>query len=301
MSANQPNRFKKARLGVIIGRFQVDQISDGHKDLIMQVRQQHERTLILVGVSPVPGTIENPLDYASREYMLRSIYADLTILPVSDHPSDKLWSENVDKLIRTVFPIGSVCLYGGRDSFMPFYSGQFDTCEFPPTNYIPATEKREAIGNIVPRSYEARRGVIYSTQNQFPRAFVCVDAIIHNGEQAIIAGEKPEDEGKLRLPGGFLNARETPEAAVRREVYEEVGCSVSDPKYVTSRDTHDWRFEGHRDGLVTLCFECQYLMGPIRGGDDLPLANWVDLRKSGTISRFIPGHQALINTFLENR
>jgi bifunctional NMN adenylyltransferase/nudix hydrolase len=231
----------------------------------------------------------------------QSFPGSVTILPIADQPSDSLWSYNVDQLIRSIFPIGSVCIYGGRDSFISHYSGAFDTCEFPPADYRPGTEIRETIGNIVPSTIEGRCGAIYSTQNQYPRAFVCVDAIIHNGEVAIVAGKKPEDEGALRLPGGFLNPRETPEAAVRREILEEVGCSVHDPKYITSRDTYDWRFEGHRDGLTTLCFSCAYLSGPISGGDDLPRAEWVDLRDKRILKRFIPGHQELIIAFMETR
>lgn len=293
--------FKRSRLGVIIGRFQVDEISQGHTELITEVAKLHERILILVGVSPIPGTIENPLDYATRERMLRDAYPYLTILPIMDQPNDIFWSENVDQLIRSVFPIGSVCIYGGRDSFIPHYHGSFDTAEFPVSDYRPGTAIREELGNLIPASSYARHGVIYSTQNQFPRAFVCIDAIVHNGELAIIAGEKPGENGRLRLPGGFLNPRETPEAAVRREVLEETGVSVSDPVYVTSRDTSDWRFEGCRDGLITLLFSCEYAYGPLLSSDDLQNVRWVDLRQVGPTPKFIPSHDELIREFIKRR
>jgi bifunctional NMN adenylyltransferase/nudix hydrolase len=239
------------------------------------------------------------MDYATREKMLRDAYPDLTMLPIMDQASDQVWSNSVDSTIRTVFPIGSVCIYGGRDSFLPYYTGVLDTSEFPPTDYRPGTDIREEVGNYVPQTPNGRRGIIYSTQNQFRRAFVCIDCVITNGEMGIVAGSRPSEEGKIRLPGGFLDPGESLEAAVRREVMEEVGCAISDPWYITSRNTFDWRFKKGQDGLTTALFGAKYLHGPIQGADDLPNVFWVDLRQDNQIERFIPGHQELVRAFLD--
>ena len=48
--------------GVIIARFQTPALHEGHLSLIRQVKQKHNRLIIVLGVSPVKGSRKNPLD-----------------------------------------------------------------------------------------------------------------------------------------------------------------------------------------------------------------------------------------------
>jgi 8-oxo-dGTP diphosphatase len=52
----------------------------------------------------------------------------------------------------------------------------------------------------------------------------CAYAVITNSEGLIAAVQ--ENPGKLYLPGGGLEASETPSEAVHREALEELGCTV---------------------------------------------------------------------------
>lgn len=53
--------------GVIIGRFQVPFLHQVHKELIETVVNNHNKTIIILGVSPIPCTIRNPLDFEGRK------------------------------------------------------------------------------------------------------------------------------------------------------------------------------------------------------------------------------------------
>jgi bifunctional NMN adenylyltransferase/nudix hydrolase len=57
-------------VGVIVGRFQVPELHDAHKDLIETVCDKHDKVIIFLGLSPLMVTRENPLDFESRKQMI---------------------------------------------------------------------------------------------------------------------------------------------------------------------------------------------------------------------------------------
>lgn len=65
---------------------------------------------------------------------------------------------------------------------------------------------------------------------------VAVGALIINEQQEILFIERSKNPGKglLGLPGGFVDAGETAEAAVVREIKEEVGLVVQQLEYLTT-------------------------------------------------------------------
>src|SRR5271157_4559760 len=125
--------------GVIVGRFQVPELTEGHKKLIHHVLSQHGQLLVVVGcIFDKERTRRDPLDYHTREAMIKSEVPEAIVIPFSDVPGDDdLWSRNLDSVIRTICPIGEIVLYGGRDSFIPYYSGQYkaykNELEFSPS------------------------------------------------------------------------------------------------------------------------------------------------------------------------
>ena len=116
-------------VGVIVGRFQVHELTKAHRDIIKQVKETHKRVVIMVGVSPTLVTRNNPLDYLTREEMLRVTFPEAIVSHIADQKNDEEWSKALDSSLRSLIPIGSICLYGGRDSFISSYTGAFDTHE----------------------------------------------------------------------------------------------------------------------------------------------------------------------------
>jgi 8-oxo-dGTP diphosphatase len=67
---------------------------------------------------------------------------------------------------------------------------------------------------------------IFGVRNdQLPQKMrVCAYAVIVNSQGRVAAVQ--ENPGRMHLPGGGIEAAETPADAVRREVLEELGCNV---------------------------------------------------------------------------
>jgi len=271
-----------ADVGVIIGRWQVDDLHEAHTALIEEVRANHKKVIVFVGLSDILGGIVDPLDYPTRAAMLIHHYPDVTVLPIKDIGSNEEWSKNLDAAIRTVDPIGTALLYGGRDSFVRHYTGQFETLELDALRHPSGTEIREDVGREVRASSDFRAGVIYSTFNQYKRLMMVVDvAALYQGR--ILLGQKKGDVG-LRFPGGFVNVGDaTLEAAARREVKEETGVFPETLEYLGSWPVADSRM-GPRDGMLSAFFLGHVMAGGrISLDDDLDHAEWVPVEKLRSI------------------
>ena len=174
------------KTAVVIARFQTPYLHEGHKSLISQVKETHSRVIILLGVSPITGSRKNPYDYYTREKMIKASYPEIIVLPVSDHPSDKIWSENLDNLLKGVFPNEQFTLYGSRDSFIPYYQGKFETIELPNHGDYNATELRKQYADKVFDSNDFRAGILYALYNQYTKVYPTVDIALFRNEKTEI-------------------------------------------------------------------------------------------------------------------
>src|ERR1700746_2532342 len=95
-------------VGVIVGRFQVNELHGAHRQIIDHVWKNHKKVIVFLGVSPVLTTKNNPLDFVSRKEMILQAYPSVTVMPIPDHPSDEEWSKELDSRIREACPINSV-------------------------------------------------------------------------------------------------------------------------------------------------------------------------------------------------
>jgi len=72
--------------------------------------------------------------------------------------------------------------------------------------------------------------------DHFPRTDPAVIMLIHDGADRCVLGRQPSwPEGRYSVLAGFVDAGESAEAAVAREVGEEVGLQVADVRYVASQ------------------------------------------------------------------
>jgi bifunctional NMN adenylyltransferase/nudix hydrolase len=313
-------------VGIIIGRFQVESLHSGHRFLVNTAFQNHKKVIIFIGVSPISLTRHDPMDYPTRERMLRQEFPDAIILPLHDQASDEVWSKQLDTLIKTVVPnVSAANLYGGRDSFAKHYLGQYKTVELDPLgSFQNGTEQRKEIGKVVRSSSDFRSGIIYATQNTFPAMKMAVDialvrhikktveaqntppfekekTFVETYETQLLLGRKPH-EVKWRFPGGFVDPTDSClEVAALRELQEEtsIHSDRSEVKYLGSFFINDWRFKKTEEfKVMSALFMVNHKSGEAVAGDDLAEVSWHSLDDS--LSQINEIHKPLLEALIKH-
>ncbi|MDG2124667.1 MAG: NUDIX domain-containing protein [Verrucomicrobiales bacterium] len=95
-----------------------------------------------------------------------------------------------------------------------------------------------------------------------------VAAILEDGEGRILVGERVDVEGAWQFPQGGVDAGESDEEALVREVEEELGIGEELYEVLERREGYRYRFAGNRvkrgryHGQEQVYFRCRY-----NGGD----------------------------------
>ena len=296
---------KEYTIGVLVGRFQVHELHDAHKYLIDQVAENHKKVILFLGVPKVVGTKKNPLDFDTRKRMIQHHYPNIVILALPDFGDDKRWSQEMDKRIKEVYPIGEVIMYGGRDSFIPYYKnggGQFDCKELDQYTFVSGTEVRKMVSEQVKDSADFRAGVIYQSYNQYPKVHPCVDvAILDSNQEKLLLAKRPFEDG-WRFIGGFSHPNDVSfEQTAKRKIREDVGINlvVSELKYIGSTVIPDWRYQSEEDKIITTLYKTVKGWGSIEPSDDVSELMWVDISELDKI-KIVKEHKILLEMFLEN-
>ncbi len=303
---------KSNKIGVIIARFQVPDLHEGHLYFINEVYKRHHRVLFLLGVAPIKLSENNPLNFETRKLMLekelhsyeywRSVSE--TILPLYDmKKSDEQWSDQVDKIIQDEFFVNKdgAILYGSRDSFIPHYHGMFKTQEIEMKVDVSGRDLREEATKIILPSSDFRKGIIYATSDKFPLIYSCVDvAILNDKEDQILLGRKmtdPEDE--WRFIGGFMDFDDDNDfAAARREAYEETRVEIEPYELICSVKVNDWRYRSEKNSkIMTRLIKARHISGVPKAGDDISEVAWFDI--NGRIN-LVEEHRHLYDKLIEN-
>jgi bifunctional NMN adenylyltransferase/nudix hydrolase len=294
-------------IGVIVGRFQLHELHEAHIDLIDNVVKNHKKVILFLGVSPVMSTRKNPLDFTSRKKMIEERYPDINILQLPDRRTDESWSDNLDKRVREVFPMGRVLLYGGRDSFIPHYKGNFSVTELEQKVYISGTEIRNAVSEEIKGSSLWRAGVIYQSYQRYPISYQTVDIALISDTLGLLLARKP-NEDKYRFVGGFVDPIDKSlEKAAVRELVEETGgmCKVKSCKYLGSFRIDDWRYRSEMDKIMTAFFVAEYDGGDLEPSDDISEIKWFpfsEIFTSGFVNTMIvEEHRELMQCFINER
>lgn len=267
-------------VGVVVGRFQVDDLHEGHKSLLDFARERHPNLVVFIGVAPFEGTKNNPLSYQLREQMLREFVPKATILPIYDVLDDHLWSSDLDKTIKRLYYGATATLYCGRESFKPNYHGEFEVVVQTFKERRSGTEVRDLIGNSTDHQASFRAGIIHQTQKPYSNVKMCVDVAVVREEKVLLGHKESEtsrEVGKLwRFPGGQVDPNDQDlESAARRELYEETSLTCEGSmRYLESFLVGDWRNTGTGIATFTALFECFGSMGAAKASDDLDEVKW---------------------------
>jgi bifunctional NMN adenylyltransferase/nudix hydrolase len=292
------NTPKTYDIGVIVGRFQVNELHPGHISLVENVTALHKRVVILLGVSSTLVTKNNPLDFVARKEMLVQRFPHISVLSIPDMPSDHNWSLELDKRLREACPLGSVLLYGGRDNFIKYYSGHFDTAELGEYGTFSGTEIRKEVSREVKSSADFRAGVIFAAYNQYSKVYPAVDIAIVNGDKLLLG--KKSNEEKYRFVGGFTDTSDDSfEAAAKREAMEETCLELGNLRYLGSAKIDDWRYRNEEDKIITLFFLADYLHGRAEAKDDIASLDWL-LRSELKEELFVEEHKPLFRILMKN-
>lgn len=289
--------------GVIVGRFQTDDLHEAHIQLIDTVIAKHDKVIILLGCGHVPGERSDPLDYDARRLMLQAKYPEVIILPIYDMREDEDWSAEVDKTIRRLLAPGhKATLYGSRDSFISGYKGNYPVVELEsPTSMVnvSGTNVRNRLSVAALSSREFRVGAIWEAYQKFPAVLPTVDIAILNDEKTKVLLARKPNEKQLRFIGGFSDPKdESFEASALREVQEETnGTEVADLTYIGSFNIKDWRYSKSVNQIRTLFYVATYTFGNPEATDDIEELRWTKLTPDN-IHMIVEEHQPLYTALL---
>lgn len=293
----------KPDYGVVVGRFQVNDLHDGHMELFRQVRARHSAVIVFIGMNQVGLNQADPLDYPTRRAMIQAKFPDFTVLPLQDKRTDDEWSRQLDDSIAAVTTGASaVTLYGGRKSFVPHYRGRFAPIELAmpiETTKTSGTDVRLEFSNKVLESPEFRAGMIYASTHRWPDAYPCVDvAIMNDDETEVLLGRKT-GEREWRFIGGHFEPRKhlTWEMCAKTEVLEETGLEMVTLEYVGGGFVDDWRNSADQS-VATVFFKGRAMGTGAKPMDDIAVVMWhnVSLLNRGAM---ISEHRVLYDQLMQ--
>lgn len=289
-------------LGVVIGRFNVDDLTEGHFDLLAETSQLNSQMLVVIGLGPCRCTPRNPLDYDTRRRMILEYFPNAKIAYINDQKSDADWSVSLDNIV-TKCSVGfdNITLYGCRDSFIKHYFGKFPTQELVQRVFISGTEVRKRIAAQSQNSKAFRAGCIWYSLNLWARPITTVDiAVINKETKQILLGRK-QTEDKYRLIGGFAQPGETFEMSASRELQEETHLAVPPENLCIEKSffIDDWRYRGEVDKITTVLYTAFDWGGVPAPDDDIHELQWFELN-TWTCNRVVPEHIEMF-TYLVNK
>ena len=295
---------KPLRIGVLVCRFQVDELTEGHRDLINTVKSKYDKVLLFLGEAAVRNSRMRPLPYVARKPMVAEEFPHIEIYPLDDQYNNDLWCQLLDERIRQIYPEGDITIIGSRDSVANTYIGKFPVLELPARHHFSGRKVREAIEKSgVMSTRDFRRGMIYAAYWRYPTNYPTVDAVVlkNGGTEMLLGRKKRTPSGKWVTPGGFFDAADNSfEEAIKREVREETGLvGIGWPRYIGSAIIPDPRYEGEVDNIVTSLFVIDDFAGEVKAADDLAEVRWFSvkelLEKDGDV--FVNYHRPLWELF----
>lgn len=261
-------------VGIIVGRFQVPEISKDVYEFVNQCISKHRTCLIILCEAPIPGSRNNPLSIDARKAMMWSAFPGTRILSLKDHPIDEKWSEKLDEMIREHVANTPLIIYGTKDRFIKRYKGRYHTSEIPDSIDKKWDAKKELVN-----STDFRKGVVHAFEKTYPKVYPTVDvALFRKSKRELLLGYKSIDS-RWRFPGGFVDPEDDSfMAAAQRELEEECGKLQTEQwLFEETFKVDDWRYRDEQDKIITTLFSADLIDGEAKGSDDIAVVKWFDL------------------------
>ena len=107
----------------------------------------------------------------------------------------------------------------------------------------------------------------------YPKISPCIIVLVTKGEDLLLAHNKNFPGAFYSTLAGFIEAGESAESAIHREIFEEVKIKVKNIKYYGSQS---WPFPSQ----LMLGYHAEYLEGDITpDGEEIDSANWFNYKK----------------------
>ena len=287
--------------GVIVGRFQIDDLHEGHYDLLKTVSDSHDRMLVIIGLSPCRCTVNNPLDFDTRRRMLMEAFPDAKVGYVEDMYSDTLWSEALDTVISQKARTEDVMLYGSRDSFIKHYKGVYKTKVLEQRAYISASKIREGLSLRSRATADFRAGAIWALMNQWPAAIPTIDVAVVSEDKKRILLAKRDVEDKYRFVGGFVGPGEAYSETAVRELQEEASIKATRIRPIESFFIDDHRYKSEQNKITTMLYLVESYEGKPSPADDVDELKWFDINGDVDLHDIVvPNHKQMMLYLLTN-
>ena len=139
---------------------------------------------------------------------------------------------------------------------------------------------------------EAEQRFIY--ENPIPAA----TGIVNDDAGRLLLVRRNREPGKNQwaLPGGFIELRESPDAAAKRELEEECGIVARDPSLV---DIIYQESEFYGSSLLIICYSFEGFEGTPRAGDDAEKVRFYGFDRLPKLA--FEAHDRLIGKYLARR
>lgn len=289
-------------LWVVVARLQWPVIHPWQKHMIDTVLNTSSHLLVCLWVNPLDArTPHNPLPYESRKIMVEELYPPTvaSVEPLRDMPgNDEQRSRQLDQIIRKYADTyNQVRLYGSRDSFIRYYSGEYECVELPAYGEHNGTTIRWEIAQQYPINEQQRIWAIWANQQPYATMYSTVDVAIFNEDFSKLRLARKEHEDKYRFVWWFVDPSDPDrQYAAYRELQEETGIAVDGVQalqHIGSKRIDDPRYRGTGHGIMTDLFYVQQQRGG-RPQDDIKELRWFDY-STLTKDYLMPVHHELFD------
>lgn len=143
--------------------------------------------------------------------------------------------------------------------------------------------------------------VFFKEEKRFPVAYHTTDGAILKKDSdnkiyvLLIQKHAFVNTNFWQFPGGFLDPTDnSAEDGVMREMREETGLEIGDPRYITSMKIDDERYRKKEDKIITSFFALTYVFGAVgKGFDDAAKTEWFDIEKVNVETQIRDIHRPL--------